>query len=90
MLNGKEIKSKQGIFQINDGILSVKEQYQASAIYEYAAIKLTTTVKSQVEGVADYVFENTFPIQAIRKTEDPYTYDSIELVPNERYSDNEL
>ncbi|WP_373162278.1 PL29 family lyase N-terminal domain-containing protein [Bacteroides uniformis] len=83
MLNGKEIKSKQGIFQINDGILSVKEQYQASAIYEYAAIKLTTTVKSQVEGVADYVFENTFPIQAIRKTEDPYTYDSIELVPNE-------
>lgn len=57
MLNGKEIKSKQGIFQINDGILSVKEQYQASAIYEYAAIKLTTTVKSQVEGVADYVFE---------------------------------
>ena len=83
MLNGKEIKSKQGIFQINDGILSVKEQYQASAINEYAAIKLTTTVKSQVEGVADYVFENTFPIQAIRKAEDPYTYDSIELVPNE-------
>ena len=40
-------------------------------------------MKSQVEGVADYVFENTFPIQAIRKAEDPYTYDSIELVPNE-------
>ena len=48
ILNGKEIQSKQGIFQINDGILSVKEQYQASAINEYAAIKLTTTVKSQV------------------------------------------
>ena len=44
-MNGKEIQSKQGIFQINDGILSVKEQYQASAINEYAAIKLTTTVK---------------------------------------------
>ena len=83
ILNGKEIQSKQGIFQINDGILSVKEQYQASAINEYAAIKLTTTVKSQVEGVADYVFENTFPIQAIRKAEDPYTYNSIELIPNE-------
>lgn len=82
-MNGKEIQSKQGIFQINDGILSVKEQYQASAINEYAAIKLTTTVKSQVEGVADYVFENTFPIQAIRKAEDPYTYNSIELIPNE-------
>ena len=27
ILNGKEIQSKQGIFQINDGILSVKEQY---------------------------------------------------------------
>ena len=53
----RKIQSKQGIFQINDGILSVKEQYQASAINEYAAIKLTTTVKSQVEGVADYVFE---------------------------------
>lgn len=66
-----------------NGILSVKEQYQASAINEYAAIKLTTTVKSQVEGVADYVFENTFPIQAIRKAEDPYTYNSIELIPNE-------
>ena len=48
---------KKGIFDADkvakEGILAVKEEKQASAIDEYAVIKVTTTVKSQVEGVHD-------------------------------------
>lgn len=53
---------KKGIFDADkvakEGILAVKEEKQASAIDEYAVIKVTTTVKSQVEGVHDLVVYN--------------------------------
>ena len=63
---------KKGIFDADkvakEGILAVKEEKQASAIDEYAVIKVTTTVKSQVEGVHDLVVYNYVLVQAIRPT----------------------
>lgn len=44
----------------------MKEAYQSSAINEYAGVEVTTTVKSQVEGVDDYVFKNTIFVKAVR------------------------
>ena len=40
------IKTRQGIFEFKDNVLSVKSTNQASAIDEYAAIEVTTTVKA--------------------------------------------
>ena len=62
----KTINTRQGIFEVKDGILAVKEAYQSSAINEYAGVEVTTTVKSQVEGVDDYVFKNTIFVKAVR------------------------
>ena len=52
--NGQSIKTRQGIFEFKDDVLSVKSTNQASAIDEYAAIEVTTTVKPQEEGVKEY------------------------------------
>ena len=48
---GQTIKTHQGIFELKDNVLSVKSTNQASAIDEYAAIEVTTTVKAQEEGI---------------------------------------
>lgn len=48
--------------------MAVKEELQPSAIDEYAVVKVTTTVKSQVEGVHDLVIYNYLLIQAVRPT----------------------
>ena len=75
------IKTRQGIFEVKDGILAVKEAYQSSAINEYAGVEVTTTVKSQVEGVDDYVFKNTIFVKAVRP-EKEINYGTVDLIPN--------
>ena len=77
------IAIKEGIFELNDGVLSVKEELQPSAINEYAVVKVTTTVKSQVEGVEDLVVSNYICIQAVRPTTPatPTAYETIKLNP---------
>ena len=75
------IKTRQGIFEVKDGILVVKEAYQSSAINEYAGVEVTTTVKSQVEGVDDYVFKNTIFVKAVRP-EKEINYGTVDLIPN--------
>ena len=63
---------KKGIFDAEkvakEGVLAVKEELQPSAIDEYAVVKVTTTVKSQVEGVHDLVIYNYLLIKAVRPT----------------------
>ncbi len=73
----------------NEGILAVKEDKQASAIDEYAIIKVTTTVKSQVEGVHDLVVYNYIAVQSIRPAT-PQSIETIKLSPlgNETFTLN--
>ena len=80
--DGQTINTRQGIFEVKDGILAVKEAYQSSAINEYAGVEVTTTVKSQVEGVDDYVFKNTIFVKAVRP-EKEINYGTVDLIPNE-------
>ena len=49
-------KSMDGLCRLY--VLSVKSTNQASAIDEYAAIEVTTTVKAQEEGIKDYEIKN--------------------------------
>ena len=78
--NGETIKTRQGIFEVKDNVLSVKSTNQASAIDEYAAIEVVTTVKSQVEGVKEYVVKNVVFIKAIRPEVNP-VYGTVALKP---------
>jgi len=75
---------KKGIFDADkvakEGILAVKEELQPSAINEYAVVKVTTTVKAQVEGVHDLVIYNYLLIQAVRPTV-AMSVESIKLSP---------
>ena len=75
---------KKGIFNADkvakEGILAVKEELQPSAINEYAVVKVTTTVKAQVEGVHDLVIYNYLLIQAVRPTV-AMSVESIKLSP---------
>ncbi|WP_289119545.1 PL29 family lyase N-terminal domain-containing protein [uncultured Bacteroides sp.] len=71
---------KKGIFDAEkvakEGILAVKEELQPSAIDEYAVVKVTTTVKSQVKDVHDLVIYNYVLVQAVR----PKVEQSIETI----------
>ncbi|MCR6508900.1 DUF4988 domain-containing protein [Bacteroides sp. KH569_7] len=71
---------KKGIFDAEkvakEGILAVKEELQPSAINEYAVVKVTTTVKSQVKDVHDLVIYNYVLVQAVR----PEVEQSIETI----------
>ena len=71
---------KKGIFDAEkvakEGILAVKEELQPSAIDEYAVVKVTTTVKSQVKDVHDLVIYNYVLVQAVR----PEVEQSIETI----------
>ena len=67
-----------GIFELKNGILSVKQQYQSSSINEYAYILAKCTIKSQVEGVADMVMFLNLAIQAGHTVE----YGNVELALN--------
>ncbi len=69
--NGQPIKTRQGIFDFKDNVLSVKSTNQASAIDEYAAIEVTTTVKPQEEGVKEYEIKNVVFIKAVRPAVNP-------------------
>ena len=68
---GQTIKTHQGIFELKDNVLSVKSTNQASAIDEYAAIEVTTTVKAQEEGIKDYEIKNVVFIKAVRPAVNP-------------------
>ena len=78
--DGKPIKTRQGIFELKDNVLSVKSQNQASAIDEYAAIEVTTTVKPQIEGVKEYEVKNVVFIKAVRPAVNP-VYGTVALKP---------
>ena len=71
---GQTIKTHQGIFELKDNVLSVKSTNQASAIDEYAAIEVTTTVKAQEEGIKDYEIKNVVFIKAVRPAAVSYTH----------------
>ncbi len=75
---------KKGIFDAEkvakEGILAVKEELQPSAINEYAVVKVTTTVKSQVKDVHDLVIYNYVLVQAIRP-EVEQSVETIQLSP---------
>ena len=78
--NGQPIKTRQGIFEFKDDVLSVKSTNQASAIDEYAAIEVTTTVKPQEEGVKEYEVKNVVFIKAVRPAVNP-VFGSVALKP---------
>ncbi|MCD7926223.1 MAG: DUF4988 domain-containing protein [Bacteroides sp.] len=78
--NGQSIKTRQGIFEFKDDVLSVKSTNQASAIDEYAAIEVTTTVKPQEEGVKEYEVKNVVFIKAVRPAVNP-VFGSVALKP---------
>ena len=67
-----------GIFELKDGVLSVKKQYQSSSINEYAYVLAKCTIKSQVEGVADMVMLLNLAVQAGHTTQ----YGNVELSLN--------
>ena len=70
----------QGIFELKDNVLSVKSTNQASAIDEYAAIEVTTTVKAQEEGIKDYEIKNVVFIKAVRPAVNP-NFSTVALKP---------
>ena len=74
------IKTHQGIFELKDNVLSVKSTNQASAIDEYAAIEVTTTVKAQEEGIKDYEIKNVVFIKAVRPAVNP-NFSTVALKP---------
>ena len=78
--NGQSIKTRQGIFEFKDDVLSVKSTNQASAIDEYAAIEVTTTVKPQEEGVKEYEVKNVVFIKAVRPAVNP-VFGTVALKP---------
>ena len=78
--NGQPIKTRQGIFEFKDNVLSVKSTNQASAIDEYAAIEVTTTVKPQEEGVKEYEVKNVVFIKAVRPAVNP-VFGTVALKP---------
>ena len=78
--NGQPIKTRQGIFEFKDDVLSVKSTNQASAIDEYAAIEVTTTVKPQEEGVKEYEVKNVVFIKAVRPAVNP-VFGTVALKP---------
>ena len=78
--NGQPIKTRQGIFDFKDNVLSVKSTNQASAIDEYAAIEVTTTVKPQEEGVKEYEVKNVVFIKAVRPAVNP-VFGTVALKP---------
>ncbi|KAB4440902.1 hypothetical protein GAN93_28110, partial [Bacteroides thetaiotaomicron] len=78
--NGQPIKTRQGIFEFKDNVLSVKSTNQASAIDEYAAIEVTTTVKPQKEGVKEYEVKNVVFIKAVRPAVNP-VFGTVALKP---------
>ena len=78
--NGQPIKTRQGIFDFKDNVLSVKSTNQASAIDEYAAIEVTTTVKPQEEGVKEYEVKNVVFIKAVRPAVNP-NFSTVALKP---------
>ena len=75
---------KKGIFDAEkvakEGILAVKEELQPSAIDEYAVVKVTTTVKSQVKDVHDLVIYNYVLVQA-KRPEVEQSVETIQLSP---------
>ena len=77
---GQTIKTHQGIFELKDNVLSVKSTNQASAIDEYAAIEVTTTVKPQKEGVKEYEVKNVVFIKAVRPAVNP-VFGTVALKP---------
>ena len=77
---GQTIKTHQGIFELKDNVLSVKSTNQASAIDEYAAIEVTTTVKAQEEGIKDYEIKNVVFIKAVRPAVNP-NFSTVALKP---------
>ena len=79
-INGQTIKTRQGIFELKDNVLSVKSTNQASAIDEYAAIEVTTTVKAQEEGIKDYEIKNVVFIKAVRPAVNP-NFSTVALKP---------
>lgn len=60
--------------------MSVKSTNQASAIDEYAAIEVTTTVKPQKEGVKEYEVKNVVFIKAVRPAVNP-VFGTVALKP---------
>lgn len=60
--------------------MSVKSTNQASAIDEYAAIEVTTTVKPQEEGVKEYEVKNVVFIKAVRPAVNP-VFGTVALKP---------
>ena len=78
--NGQTIKTHQGIFELKDNVLSVKSTNQASAIDEYAAIEVTTTVKAQEEGIKDCEIKNVVFIKAVRPAVNP-NFSTVALKP---------
>ena len=78
--NGQTIKTHQGIFELKDNVLSVKSTNQASAIDEYAAVEVTTTVKAQEEGIKDYEIKNVVFIKAVRPAVNP-NFSTVALKP---------
>ena len=79
-IDGQTIKTGQGIFELKDNVLSVKSTNQASAIDEYAAIEVTTTVKAQEEGIKDYEIKNVVFIKAVRPAVNP-NFSTVALKP---------
>ena len=79
-IDGQTIKTRQGIFELKDNVLSVKSTNQASAIDEYAAIEVTTTVKAQEEGIKDYEIKNVVFIKAVRPAVNP-NFSTVALKP---------
>ena len=76
-----KLVDEEGIFELNNGILTVAEKYQSSAINEWAHVEITTTVKSQVEGVHDIVRVDEVYIQAVREAAAPTECKTIEIEP---------
>ena len=80
-LIGQSIKTSSGYsFEFKDDVLSVKSTNQASAIDEYAAIEVTTTVKPQEEGVKEYEVKNVVFIKAVRPAVNP-VFGTVALKP---------
>lgn len=83
--NGKAVK--EGVFDLTDGVLSVKGAQQ-SAIGGFAIVKVATTVKSTYEGVNDYKLADAFvSVKVVRTPAAPEKPAYIALQPSKASDD---
>ena len=80
--DGQTINTRQGYFlRVKDSILAVKKKLISLLLsMNMQVLEVTTTVKSQVEGVDDYVFKNTIFVKAVRP-EKEINYGTVDLIP---------